>query len=628
MAHLFLDRLALGPIVADGAMGTMLHARGIAYDRSFDELNASQPDLVQQIHREYISVGAEIIQTNTFGANRIRLATYGLENRARDLNRRGASIAREAREIAGESVFVAGSIGPVGVPLQPVGSLSLYDVRIAFREQVEALVEKGVDLLLLETFSDLAEITEAILAIRETTDLPVVAQMTFTEDGYLASGATPAEVVKVLERLKPDVIGVNCGVGPQSSLDIVRAMSAVTAIPLSVQPNAGLPARLGGRLIYVSTPEYLGSIASLFIEAGARIVGGCCGTTPEHIRAMHTRLTDRLPETQKVAPVEVIVARTAPIEISHSPNENTLRAKLRRGEFIVSVELDPPRGLNPRKALEGAAILKEMGADCINIGDSPMATVRMSSIGLALLIQRQVQLETIIHYTPRDRNLMALQSDLLGAYANGIRNVIAVTGDPPRAGGTHPGPTGVWDVDSIGLIAILKRFNQGIDFAGKSIGKQAEFTVACAVTPVADDLNRELDRLRQKIEAGADFVMSQPLWSMGQLLEFETRSGILPIPHVLGILPLESFKHAELLHNEVPGMVVPPEVRERMRRAGEHGREEGLLLAREFIEEARSRVAGVYLITSYGRYDTAIELTRHLKSRSDSSVAAFGVEVS
>jgi homocysteine S-methyltransferase len=300
---------------------------------------------------------------------------------------------------------------------------------------------------------------------------------------------------------------------------------------------------------------------------------------------------------------------------SDEPGEedpNTLRAKLRRGEFVVSVELDPPRGLNPRKAIEGAAQLRDVGVDCINIGDSPMATVRMSALGLALLLIKHTGVEPIIHCTPRDRNLMALQSDLLGAHANGVRNVIAVTGDPPRQGQTA-GATTVWDVDAIGLIAMLKRFNQGIDLAGRSIGRRASFHVACAVTPVADDVERELDRLRQKIEAGADFVMSQPLWSMEQLLEFERRAGKLPVPHVLGILPLESFKHAELLHHEVPGMVVPDDVRERMRRAGERGREVGLELTHEFIEQARRHVQGVYIITSYGRYDVAIDLVRGLK---------------
>jgi homocysteine S-methyltransferase len=614
MANPFLARLERGSVLADGAMGTMLYGRGVSYERCFDELNVSEPDLVQGIHREYINAGAELIETNTFGANRIRLGMYGLEGRVREINRRGVRVAREAREISGETVFVAGSIGPVDQPLQPFGALSLRDVREAFREQAEALVEGGVDLFVLETFSDLAEITEAILAVKETTDLPLIAQMTFDDHGQISSGGTPAEVVAALERAGADLVGLNCGVGPSSALEVARAMLAAARVPVSVQPNAGLPSRIGGRTVYVSTPEYVGEVMRQCVEAGARLVGGCCGTTPEHVRAIRAELdqaeapTRAAPVLLRPEPAAQPVAEAAPIV-----PENSLRAKLGRGQFVVSVELDPPRGLNPRKALEGAAALRDVGVDCINIGDSPMATVRMSALGLGLLIQARVGVEPIIHYTPRDRNLMAIQSDLLGAHANGIRNVIAVTGDPPRIS-SGPSATAVWDVDSIGVIAILKRFNQGVDWAGKSIGRQAEFQVACAVTPIAQDMARELDRLRQKIEAGADFVMSQPLWSLEQLEEFEARAGKLPIPHLLGILPLESHRHAELLNNEVPGMVVPPDVLERMRAAGERGREVGLELAADFVERARPHVQGIYIITSYGRYDAALELVKALKA--------------
>ena len=614
MAHAFLERLARGPLLADGAMGTMLYARGIPYEQCFDELNVSQPDLVQGIHREYINAGAELIETNTFGANRIRLSMYGLEDRVRQINRSGVKNAREAREIAGEAVFVAGSIGPVDRPIEPVGQLTLYEVRQAFKEQVEALVQGGVDLLVLETFYDLAEITEAVLAVRETTDLPLVAQMTFTEDGRIGTGATVAEAVQALERLGADVVGLNCGIGPASALDITTQMLTVATRPVSVQPNAGMPARIGGRTIYVSTPEYHGQMAAQFSAAGARLIGGCCGTTPEHVKAMRVGLqTADAAEAPKRPRIVLVDPATAPSEPPPAPPENSLRAKLQRGEFVVSVELDPPRGLNPRKAIDGAALLRDVGVDCINIGDSPMATVRMSSIGMALLMHRQTGVEPIIHFTTRDRNLMALQSELLGAHANGIRNVIALTGDPPRVGAT-PTATGVFDVDSIGLIAIMKRFNRGVDWADKSIGRQAEFFVACAWPgPGPENYDRELDRLSQKIEAGADFVMSQPMWSIEQLLELERRAGKLPVPHVLGILPLESYKHAELLHNEVPGMIVPPEVLERMKKAGERGREEGLLITQEFIEQARNHVQGVYVITSYGRYDVAIDLVRSLK---------------
>jgi len=613
VAHSFLERLAQQPLLADGAMGTLIYARGVPFSHAYDELNASQPDLVEQIHREYIAAGVDLIETNTFGANRIRLAEFGLEDRVRELNNRGVRIAREAREVAGEGVFVAGSIGPIGQPLAPIGAVTLHNVRQAFREQVEALLERGIDLVVLETFYDLAEITEAILAVRETTDLPLVAQMSFGEEGHISSGQDAAEVARALERLGADVVGLNCGVGPQRALDVVHQLAQATGRPLSAQPNAGLPATVGGRTVYVSTPEYFADFARTVTAAGVRLVGGCCGTTPEHIRAMKIGLTAvDAPAARRVA--VVTPAPPPPSDDGAEENPAALRAKLERGDFVVSVELDPPRGLNPRKAIEGAIALRDVGVDCINIGDSPMATVRMSAMGMALLMIKHAGVEPIIHCTTRDRNLMALQSELLGAHANGIRNIIALTGDPPRQGqGTKA--TAIHDVDSIGLIAMLKRFNQGIDAAGRPIGRRADFTVACAWPgPGPENFQKELDRLRQKIEAGADLIMSQPMWTIKQLVELERRAGKLPIPHLLGILPLESHKHAELLHHEVPGMIVPDEVREKMRRAGEHGREVGLELTMEFIEQARKHVAGVYIITSYGRYGVAIDLARQLRA--------------
>jgi methionine synthase / methylenetetrahydrofolate reductase(NADPH) len=611
MANAFKQRLDSGLLLADGAMGTMIYSRGVPFERCFDELNLSAPDLIQQIHREYIVAGAEIIETNTFGANRVRLAAHGLAERVRDINYRGAKIAGEARDIVGEPVFVAGCVGPVGQPLQPIGKLSLLDVRLAFREQIEALLEGGVDLLVFDTFADLAELTEGVLAARETCELSIIAQLTFENDGRTYAGHSAEDVVAGLRRLGVDIIGVNCSNGPQIALDVVRRMVQAGAGAVSVMPNAGLPAQLGGRLFYVSTPDYFGDYARQFRDAGASVVGGCCGTTPEHIRAMRLALKD-----DAGARVTVVATREttpAPEPTGQAEGPSTLARKLAAGEFVVSVEVDPPRGLNPTKALKGTAILKEAGADCINIGDSPMAKVRMSALGLGMLIQQQVGLEVILHYTTRDRNLMALQSELMGAHALGIRNVIGLTGDPPKLG-NYPNATPVWDVDSIGLIAILKRLNQGIDHAGTSIGRRASFTVACAVNPTADDIDHELDRLRQKIEAGADFIMSQPLFSMGQLDDFMGRVGSLPLPHVLGILPLESHKHAELLHHEVPGITVPDEVRERMRLAGENGKAEGMRIAHEFVEEARRHVAGVYIITSYGRYEVATELVRTLRA--------------
>lgn len=612
MINPFIDRLRQGPLLCDGAMGTMLYALGIPYERCFDELNISQPEVVQRIHRDYILAGAEIIETNTFGANRVKLSMHGLESSVRDINFRAVKIGREAREETGESVFLAGAVGPLGQPLEPVGTIKPDEARDAFREQIEALLEAGADLLMLETFSELAELREAIEAAREVCELPLVAQMSFAEDGRTLNGDTPAEVMGALADLKVDVLGVNCSVGPALLLDVIQQMPVPEGCYLSVQPNAGFPARLEGRYLYFSTPEYFAEYAARFIEAGATLVGGCCGTTPAHISLMRASVEAVRPRTTPTARAQVTAPEAEPIaEVPTIERPTALAQKLAARQFVVSVELDPPKGLNPAKILDGAALLREVGVDCINIGDSPMARVRMSCIALALLIQRQVGLETIIHFTSRDRNLMALQSELLGAHALDIRHILALTGDPPRVG-NYPNATGVWDVDAIGLIKILKQLNQGLDWAGNSIGQSASFLVACAVNPIAEDLELELDRFHRKLEAGADFAMSQPLYDVEQLLHFFDRVGPIPIPFLLGVMPLQSSKHTEFLHNELPGVTIPDHVRERMRLAGEHGMEEGIRQAQEFLSEAQQYVSGVYLMPSFGRYEMVAELVKVL----------------
>jgi homocysteine S-methyltransferase len=590
-------------------MGTELFARGIAADQCLDAINLSEPNVVQQIHRDYIAAGAELLETTTYGANRFRLQPFGLAERARDINRQGARLAREAREIMGESVFVAGSIGPSGAPFPPLGQVSYAEVGQALAEQAEVLAEAGVDLLVFETFTNLSELLAAIGATRKVCDLPIVAQASYDDTVQTASGDRLEEVAAALERLGVAVVGANCGIGPQQALGIAERLGANGRL-VSVQPNAGYPVRVRGRVAYLATPDYFATFAREAVARGARLIGGCCGTRPAHVAAMRQAL--------RPDPAPVVVAAPArprpvpPPPADASEPKTRLAQKLERGEFVVSVELDPPKGSNPGKALRGAQALKEAGADLINIGDSPMAKVRMSALGLALLIQRDVGLETLIHFTSRDRNLMAIQSDLLGAHALGIRHVIALTGDQLRSSAGSR-ITSVWDVDSIGLVGIVKRMNEGFDAAGTSIGRPTSFLVACAVSPNADDVDHELDRFRQKIDAGADFAMSQPLFSMEQLETFHERlGGEPPIPHVLGIVPLESYRQAEFLHHEVPGFSIPTEIRERLRQAGDHGAEEGLRIASEFVAEARRHVAGVYIITSYGRYDAAISLTKQL----------------
>src|SRR5438876_1841982 len=619
--HPFLERLARGPLLGDGAMGTQLHARGVSFERSFDELNLTEPKIVEEIHRAYISAGAELIETNTFGANRIKLARHGLEGRVRDINFRAVKLAREAREISGEPVFLAGSVGPIGQQLEPIGRITIAQATAAFEEQIAALLEGGADLLVLETFTNLPELLAAVSAAKKTTDLPIVAQMTFAEDGLTLSAEEPSQVVQALERAGVDVIGVNCGVGPQVALEVLEAMRHETRLPLSGQPNAGLPARVEGRFFYFATPEYFATYARQAADLGVAYIGGCCGTTPAHIAAMRAAL-------QPVAGAPRI--RQAPastaIAIDLNPAEQLpatpFAQRLAQGSFVVSVEIDPPRGLNPAKCIAGAELIKAAGADAINIGDSPMARVRMSALSLALMIRQQVGIDTLIHFTSRDKNLMALQAELIGAHALGIRNIIALTGDPPRIG-DYPSATGVWDVDSIGLIKILKRLNEGYDWLGTSIGKPANFTIACAVNPSADDLDHEIDRFRQKIEAGADVAMSQPLYDLETLARFFKKTGPLPIPFLLGVLPLQSSRHAEFMHNEVPGIVVPQALRDRMRDAGENGIAEGLEQSRELLTETRHLVQGVYLMPSFGRYEVVAELVRWLRQQQSAPALPF-----
>lgn len=639
MEQQFLQLLRQRPMLCDGAMGTLLYARGIPYERCFDELNLSQPELISGIHREYINAGAEVVETNSFGANRIRLAPYNLEDKVRQINHRASRLVQEARDVTGKQVFIAGAVGPTGLPLQAPDEHRLRELRAIFREQIEGLQEGGADLLILETFTSLAELRQAVLAAQEIGGLPIVAQMSFDEDGHTLSGQSAARVATVLSDLGVDVIGANCSVGPAATLDVLQEMIAQASSNtdetqlvqlFSAQPNAGLPTRIGNRFFYVATPDYFADYASHFTRAGVRLIGGCCGTTPRHIAAMRQALDEEYgtlaqaaesqAEAEKITTAtngQITIARLLEEEVILPQEGYTtpLQEKLAAGKFVVSAELDPPKGLNPAKILAGAALLQEAGVDCINIADSPMARVRMSCIALARLIQDHLGMETIIHFTPRDRNLMALQSELLGAHALGIRNILAITGDPIRMG-AYPNTTGVWDVDSVGLISVMRGMNEGHDAAGSPIGAKSSFHIGTGLDPNKTDeqLDQEIEKYWRKIQVGAQFIMSQPIYELAPLTRFLERVGKPPIPLILGCIPLHSSRHAEYLHNEVPGITIPEVVRERMRKAGEHGHEEGLLLAQELLEEARDLVQGVYLMPSYGRYDVVSALTRMLQN--------------
>ena len=620
MDHPFLERLSRGVVLADGAMGTYLYERGIPFDRSFDEVNVSQPALVTAIHRDYLAAGAELIETNTFGANRYRLAHHGATESARVVNRAGAQLARNAREEVGEAVFVAGAMGPLGKPVAPLGTIAREEAYDAYREQVEGLVEGGVDLLIIETQSDLAEAAIAIQAARNVTDHhPLILQMTFTEDGRTLYGAYPEDVARAVDGTMVDVLGANCSVGPQILLDMIERLKRRTQLPLSVMPNAGLPRFVNGRFVYLSSPEYLAEYATRFAAAGARLVGGCCGTTPVHTRKMRDALRAAEKGGAAAAPAEVSASPTVAISTYEEPapagdpaNRTRLSRMLADKTFVVSVEVDPPRGARPKKMIEGAQFLKNAGVDVINVADSPMARVRMSSIALSSMITSHVGIETILHFTCRDRNLMGIQSDLMGAHALGIRNILALTGDPPSVG-DFPGATAVYDVDSIGLIGVLRRLNAGTDLAGNSIGEPTRFVIGCAVNPMAEDRTAELDRFRRKIDAGAEFAMTQPLYEQAPLLEFLERLGNPHVPILLGLLPLQSHRHAEFLHNEVPGIVIPDWARKAMREAGDRGVEIGIEMCRSLLLEARDRVAGAYLMPSFGRYEVVARVAEAIR---------------
>ncbi|MFQ5860758.1 MAG: bifunctional homocysteine S-methyltransferase/methylenetetrahydrofolate reductase [Dehalococcoidia bacterium] len=612
----FLERLERGPVLGDGAVGTQLYARGgVTFDRCFDELNLSQPELVREIHLDYIRAGAEVIETNTFGANRFQLAAYGLATKVREINRQGVLLAREARNLGGRQVWIAGALGPLGKLLAPVGPLSAAHAREAFQEQAQSLMEAGVDLLILETFSDLREMREAVLAVQEMSDLPLIAQMTFTEDGTTAAGDSPAEIVRTLEELKVPVIGANCSVGSHLMLRVMEEMAQVSHTPLSAQPNAGFPAYVRGRFFYLSSPEYMAEHARRMVELGVSLVGGCCGTTPKHTAAMGEGLQGLpRPPSRVAAGTAVLREReTPPPPPSAAERPTRLAAKLGR-EFVVTVEVNPPKGFDISDSLVGLDRLNESGLlDAVNVADSSRAQARMSALATCSLIQNRLGMETILHLATRHRNLVALHSELLGAHALGVRNIFAVMGDLPRIG-DYPDATAVSDITASGLIRLVKSFNQGIGLTGRPLERPTSFFVGCALNMGADDLDRELRVLERKLEAGADFILTQPVYSPEVVERCWRRLGGFPVPVIMGVLPLRSSRHAEFLHNEVPGISVPEEVRQRMREAGDRSAEVGMALTLELVESVRDKVAGVYCIPPFERYEVVLEVLEGLKA--------------
>jgi len=587
-------------------MGTMLYGKGLFLNVCYDELNLSQPDVIRDVHREYVRAGAEVIETNTFGANPVKLAQHGLAGDTETIN---AAAARIARDAAGTRAAVVGAIGPLGIRIEPFGETSLEEARDAFARQAAGLVAGGVDGFLLETFSDVEELRTAVEGVRRASDLPIIAQMTVGEDGRTYFGTAPSDFGPAIEAMGVDAVGVNCSVGPHGVLEAIEQLARVVTLPLTAMPNAGLPRDVGGRKMYMASPEYMASYAKRIVEAGAKFVGGCCGTTPEHIKAMVGFVQSAAPRHANT--VTAVHAAAPGVPSVPLGERSRLGAKLAAGEFVTTVEIVPPKGVDPAPMYAQVRALKAAGVDAVNVPDGPRAQSRMGALLSGLLIEREVGLEAVVHYACRDRNLLGMLSDLLGAAAAGLHNLLIITGDPPKMG-PYPDATAVFDIDSIGLTNLVSRLNHGLDPGGNPIGAPTKFVIGVGVNPAAPDLERELARLAWKVDAGAEFAVTQPVFDLDQLDRFLDRTARHELPIVAGIWPLVSLRNAEFLANEVPGISVPEAVLDRMRRASAVGREEGLAegvrIAREMLAAVRGRVQGVQISAPLGRVPVALEV--------------------
>ncbi len=608
----FLSRIkSKKPLLADGAMGTLLHTRGIPIDAAFDELNLTRPELVLDIHRAYIDAGADLIETNTFGANRFKLAEQGLELRVKDVVSAGVALAKRAVAETERDVFIAGSVGPLGVSIQPYGHIKAEDARAAFAEQISTLAESGADLIILETFTNLHEIQEALAAAREVApQLPIVAEMTFTPDDRTIMGYLPGRVAHELKEAGADVIGVNCSGGPAQIARILQAMHQAEPDALfSAMPNAGLPENVHGRTMYPAGGDYFADYALTFGALGANIVGGCCGTTPEHIAAMRLALDD----VGRPVPPITFLEEVEETNGDSSPYQSELADKLARGKFIIGVEMSPPRSHSLGPLLTSAEMLRNSGADVINVPDSPTARMRMSPWAVCNLIQTRVGMESILHFPTRGRNLLRIQGDLLGAHAMGLRNLFVCMGDPTKIG-DYPDAMDNYDISPSALIQVIKqRLNRGIDQAGNAIGLPTSFTIGCALNMGAQNSDKEIDLLIRKLDNGADFALSQPVFEPERARQFlrryaEIRGEPLHLPILMGVMPLYSLRHAQFLHNEIPGIDIPPDILKRIENAGEDADREGVTIASELIQQMRDVIHGTYIIPPFGKYDLAAQV--------------------
>jgi homocysteine S-methyltransferase len=607
-------------IVFDGAMGTMLYAKGVYINQCYDELNTRAPELVREVHDAYVRAGAQVLETNSFGANRVKLAQHGLEAHVAEFNRNAARIAREA---GGERALVAGAVGPLGIRIEPFGPTSREEARAHFREQMGALRDGGADCFIIETMSDLAEMEQAILAARDVDPkMPVIAQMTIGPDGMSAFGASPEDIARALDGWGADIIGLNCSVGPQTILEAIEKMAPLTTRKLSAQPNAGMPRDVSGRQMYMASPDYMASYSRHLLHAGAKVIGGCCGTTPEHISAMVAGIkglnvresgVGSRPRTVGAVDSRLPTPELKGAEPVPFAERSGWARRLAAGEFVTSVEIVPPRGVDATKMLEAVSALKQAGVHAVNVPDGPRAQSRMGALMTSLLIEQRVGIETITHYCCRDRNLLGMLSDLLGASAMGLRNLLLITGDPPKMG-PYPDATAVFDIDAIGLTNLVSRLNHGLDPGGHDIGTPTSFAIGVGVNPAAIDAAHELKRFTYKVEAGAEFAVTQPVFDAAQLERFLASIERTRIPVVAGIWPLVSARNAEFLANEVPGVVVPDEIVARMRRANEKSKEhaaaEGTAIAREMLARVRGAVQGVQVSAPFGRAELAIAVIR------------------
>jgi len=617
-----IDILGERPVLADGAMGTVLYARGIFINRCYDELNLSDPGLILSVHEEYLQAGAEILETNTFGANRFRLGRHGLAGKVAEINTAGVKIAREAvnhfkEKQAGEA-WVAGAIGPLGVRLEPLGKTGLDEARAAFAEQITALKNAGVDLLIVETMPALNEAREALLAAHEAApELPVLTMVTVDDESNCLDGSSPAHAAAVLSEWGADAVGVNCSSGPATVLTAIESMRGATTLPIAAMPNAGLPRAIEGRNIYLCSPEYMASFARKAINAGAQIVGGCCGTTPNHIRAMRSamRAIDaqaRVVEGEAIIPIET---ETPPAPLRE---RSRIGALIADKQFVTLVEIVPPRGIDCHKEIEGARLLASLGVHGINVPDSPRASARMSGQSLCIQIQQHTSIDTVLHYTCRDRNILSIQSDLLGASSIGLRNILCLTGDPPKMG-NYPDATAVFDVDSIGLVNMVRRLNQGLDIGSNSIGTSTNFTIGIAANPGVPDIEHELRRFKFKVEAGAEYAITQPVFDLRLLENFLERISGYRIPVIAGIWPLTSLRNAEFMKNDLR-VSMPEEIMLRMAQADtpEAASREGIVIAQEMLEAVRPYVQGIQVSAPFGRYNTAAEVIASVLPQSQS----------